>query len=126
MFVFLHPAFICSAISDLFFAYFYLFEKASDLFDTGTISGKTAVLVCLRCSLAELYIRGYETNGGSELFLSFETSDRKTLFGFLRLRLRGDRNSRDCPFTSLKGAALLRELHVYGEQVVFFLAVAAL
>ncbi|KAL8271328.1 hypothetical protein Esti_004767 [Eimeria stiedai] len=79
---------------------------------------------CIRCrevkdaqfdlSLAELCIRRYETNGGIEFFLSFETPDRKTIFGFLRLRLRGTRSARDCPFSVLKRAALLRELHVYG------------
>lgn len=74
---------------------------------------------CLRISsLAELCIRHYETNGGSEFFLSFETPDRKTIFGFLRLRLRGQRGPRDCPFSVLRGAALLRELHVYGELFV--------
>ncbi|CDJ65260.1 hypothetical protein ENH_00003180 [Eimeria necatrix] len=66
------------------------------------------------CSIAELCIRRYETNGGVEYFVSFETPDRKTIFGFLRLRLRARRSSRDCPFSVLNGAALLRELHVYG------------
>ncbi|KAL8446002.1 hypothetical protein Emag_004854 [Eimeria magna] len=79
---------------------------------------------CIRCrevkdaqfdlSLAELCIRRYETNGGTEFFLSFETPDRNTIFGFLRLRLRGSRSPRDCPFSVLKRVALLRELHVYG------------
>lgn len=73
-------------------------------------------LSVLFCSLAELCVRRYETNGGVEFFLSFETPDRKTIFGFLRLRLRGVRSPRDCPFSVLKEAALLRELHVYGEQ----------
>lgn len=79
---------------------------------------------CIRCrevkdaqmdlDLAKLCIRRYATNGGVEYFLSFETPDRKTIFGFLRLRLRGQRGPRDCPFSVLKDAALLRELHVYG------------
>ncbi|CDJ53237.1 hypothetical protein EBH_0006640 [Eimeria brunetti] len=64
--------------------------------------------------LAELCVRRYETNGGMEYFLSFETPDRETIFGFLRLRLRARRAQRDCPFSVLNGAALLRELHVYG------------
>ncbi|CDI75800.1 elongator complex protein 3, putative [Eimeria praecox] len=74
---------------------------------------------CIRCrevkdvQVAELCVRRYETNGGVEFFLSFETPDRKTIFGFLRLRLRSRRAPRDCPFSVLNGAALLRELHVY-------------
>ncbi|OEH78804.1 elongator complex protein [Cyclospora cayetanensis] len=82
---------------------------------------------CIRCrevkdaefdlALAELCVRCYETNGGVEYFLSFETRDRKTIFGFLRMRLRSKRHIRDCPFSVLNGAALLRELHVYGRLV---------
>ncbi|CDJ31167.1 elongator complex protein 3, putative [Eimeria mitis] len=82
---------------------------------------------CIRCrevkdeqldlGAAELCVRRYETNGGVEFFLSFETPDRKTIFGFLRLRLRARRAPRDCPFSVLNGAALLRELHVYGRLV---------
>lgn len=66
------------------------------------------------CREAQLRIREYSSNGGSELFLSFETPDATTIFGFLRLRLRGLRSPRDCPFSCLNGAALLRELHIYG------------
>lgn len=32
----------------------------------------------------------YEASGGEEIFLSFETPDRRTIFGFCRLRLSKD------------------------------------
>jgi len=45
----------------------------------------------------------YETNGGKEIFLSYEDED-ETLFGLLRLRISTD-------------AALIRELHIFGSEV---------
>ena len=51
--------------------------------------------------------------GDAEVFLSWETPDRATLFAFLRLRLPGP----GCrtPFAELAGAAYVREVHVYGQ-----------
>eukprot|EP00923_Selenidium_pygospionis_P021894 GHVN01037702.1.p1 GENE.GHVN01037702.1~~GHVN01037702.1.p1 ORF type:complete len:827 (+),score=112.59 GHVN01037702.1:178-2658(+) len=72
-------------------------------------SGKDA-----KCSV--FVVREYETLGGEELFLSFESEDRSTIFGFLRLRLRSSTEATS-PFPELTGAALLRELHVYGQLV---------
>ncbi|CBZ51332.1 putative elongator complex protein 3 [Neospora caninum Liverpool] len=86
---------------------------------------------CIRCrevkdmpidvhEKAVLKVREYPSNGGQELFLSFETEDEAIIFGFLRLRLRWEdqpRNKKDVPFACLDGAALLRELHVYGSLV---------
>jgi elongator complex protein 3 len=46
----------------------------------------------------------YKASGGEEYFISFESKDEKTLFGFCRLRINGD-------------DAMIRELHVYGELV---------
>ena len=53
--------------------------------------------------------------GDAEVFLSWETPDRATLFAFLRLRLPGP----GCrtPFAELAGAAYVREVHVYGQLV---------
>lgn len=81
---------------------------------------------CIRCrevkgdkelsaklSEAVLKERAYEASEGQEVFLSFETADEKTIFGFLRLRLH-IRNW-ETPFTELTTAALIRELHVYGN-----------
>ena len=64
---------------------------------------------------AELVAREYRGSGGTELFLSFESRDRSTLFGFLRLRL-SPRAGKDV-FPELRGCALIRELHVYGKLV---------
>ncbi|PFH32449.1 elongator complex protein ELP3 [Besnoitia besnoiti] len=86
---------------------------------------------CIRCrevkdqkidvnEKAVLKVREYPSNGGQELFLSFETEDEATIFGFLRLRLcwrDPARSKKDVPFACLAGAALLRELHVYGSLV---------
>lgn len=86
---------------------------------------------CIRCrevkkrkidhSLAVLTERIYESSGGTEYYISFETADKKILFGFLRLRLcdrAGMPNTGDVPvFPELIGSALIRELHVYGQTI---------
>ena len=60
----------------------------------------------------ELNIEEYMACGGKEHFISFEDPDKDVLIGFIRLRF---------PFTphriELEGAALVRELHVYGSMV---------
>jgi elongator complex protein 3 len=60
----------------------------------------------------EMFETRYETEGGQEIFLSYETPDRSVLFGLLRLRL---------PYESAtqltENSALIRELHVYGQMV---------
>ncbi len=61
--------------------------------------------------------RDYEASGGLETFLSFETEDRKHLFALLRLRRpSGQKFSH---FSSvLHDAALIREVHSYGTEIV--------
>lgn len=77
---------------------------------------------------AVLYNRIYPSSGGQEYFLSFESNDRKIIFGFLRLRLSdsagriysrstGQNGNRKLRFPELDGCALVRELHVYGQLV---------
>jgi len=65
--------------------------------------------------------RQYDTRNGRELFLSFETEDESALFGFCRLRLPGIVGQLDLEaelvFGELRGLALIRELHVYGNVV---------
>ena len=39
---------------------------------------------------AELVVRRYDGSGADEYFVSFETPDRGTIFGFARVRLGGD------------------------------------
>ena len=101
----------------------------------------------------ELVERRYAASGGWEHFLSFETRDRATILGFLRLRLpprpahgaryggpaassdglyhprtsedamevegggEGEGEGEAFIFPELKGAALVRELHVYGQLI---------
>jgi hypothetical protein len=69
---------------------------------------------------AELFLRRYNAHGGTEYFLSYETPDQKTLFAFCRLRI-SDSAGGGSSFECLKGAGLVRELHVYGQLVPTYL-----
>ena len=53
--------------------------------------------------------QAYATSTGDERFLSFETAEDR-LVGFLRLSLP----SAGAPYPELEGAALIREVHIYG------------
>ncbi len=62
-----------------------------------------------------IFIDTYRSSGGLEYFISYETKDREKLIGFLRLRIN---DNPEAPyFKELKGATLVRELHVYGKLV---------
>jgi len=50
-----------------------------------------------------------------EIFLSFETPDEMVIFGFCRLRISAAAGL-DGAIPELTGAALVRELHVYGQM----------
>jgi len=77
---------------------------------------------CIRCrevghsdadpGPVELDTLTYEAGGGTEQFISVEDFDRGLLVGFCRLRFPNDPVRRE-----LDDAALVRELHVYGQQV---------
>jgi elongator complex protein 3 len=58
----------------------------------------------------------YETLGGHELFLSVDTDTGK-LGGFLRLSLPADEATTLTGIDELHGAAIIREVHVYGPVV---------
>jgi elongator complex protein 3 len=58
----------------------------------------------------------YETSGGREVFLSLDT-DRDRLAGFLRLSLPTASATAGTGIGELHGAALIREVHVYGPVV---------
>ncbi|PSQ36027.1 tRNA uridine(34) 5-carboxymethylaminomethyl modification radical SAM/GNAT enzyme Elp3, partial [Halobacteriales archaeon SW_12_69_24] len=60
----------------------------------------------------ELDVLSYEAAGGTEQFISIEDFERDLLVGFCRLRFP-DSPSRP----ELQDAALVRELHVYGDEV---------
>ena len=60
----------------------------------------------------ELIVEEYEACGGKEHFVSFEDTEKDILIGFVRLRFPFEPHRRE-----LLGAALVRELHVYGSMV---------
>lgn len=67
----------------------------------------------LRMSNVELGRIEYETEGGREVLLSYENEHK--LFALLRLRLPDP--SEKMLFPELKGAAIVREVHSYGQAV---------
>jgi histone acetyltransferase (RNA polymerase elongator complex component) len=56
-------------------------------------------------------IRKYNGVEGTEYFISLESLDENTIYGFCRLRI--NKNNNDV-MNTLKNCALIRELHVYG------------
>jgi len=77
---------------------------------------------CIRCrevgmndeapENVEMDVLTYEVAGGTEHFVSFEDFEKDLLVGFCRLRFPNDPVRRE-----LDNAALIRELHVYGNEV---------
>jgi len=59
----------------------------------------------------KLYVEEYEASDGKEIFLSYESVDRK-LYSLLRLRLTSGQF-----INELKGAAIIREVHTYGQEI---------
>ncbi len=61
----------------------------------------------------------YNASGGKEYFISYESKNKKFLYGFCRLRLPQDTKYPigHLVSTRLQSAALIRELHIYGELV---------
>lgn len=86
--------------------------------------------VCLRCREIgrhtdldgdvsdTLFVDEYDTDGGREYFITYEDPQRRVVYGFLRLRIPTERNEQiEKVMPELKGAAFVRELHVYGQLV---------
>ena len=80
---------------------------------------------CIRCrevkghivssSDIRLNIEKYRASGGDEYHISFDTDcDKNYLIGFLRLRLVPEADN-GAVLPSIKGCALIRELHVYSN-----------
>lgn len=77
---------------------------------------------CIRCrepqeavvepNAVELVRRDYDASGGKEIFLSFESRDRQTIYAFTRLRLQ--QIARHW-LPVLQDAAVIREIHTYGK-----------
>lgn len=88
--------------------------------------------VCLRCreisrqiknipqdTEIKLFTETYNTIGGTEYFLTFEDSERKAVFAFLRLRIPEKTDTSELYETmpEIKNCAFIRELHTYGQLV---------
>ena len=68
--------------------------------------------ICARPENIRMVRREYEASEGREIFLSYEDRAKGILIGYARLRIASE------PFMeSLKGATIIRELHVYGQEV---------
>ena len=61
----------------------------------------------------KLNIKKYNASRGQEYFISIDSEDKKILYAFLRLRVDDDLENNF--FNELNGAAIIRELHTYGE-----------
>ena len=82
---------------------------------------------CIRCreiregiydKNIELVRREYDASDGKEIFLSFEDKKRKHLYALLRLRIPSQYlPSKKHFIKELTGAAIIRELHTYGDVV---------
>ena len=79
---------------------------------------------CIRCREVrykqkfdgiKLIVRQYESSGGQEYFISYESLNEETIFGFLRLRL--SKNAGIGCIKEIENSALIRELHVYGKMM---------
>jgi len=65
---------------------------------------------------SKMFITRYHANHGEEYFLSFETPDRKFVYGFLKLRFSDEPYQAHLP-AEIHGAALIRWLQVYGVAI---------
>jgi elongator complex protein 3 len=83
---------------------------------------------CIRCrearnkpvNLKELKfkIRQYQASDGLEYFLSYESKDEKTLYAFLRLRIpQNIEPNLIKQLPEIANAALIREIHTYGQLI---------
>ena len=60
-----------------------------------------------------LFREDYEASGGKEIFLSFENKEKTKLYALLRLRIINKAEVRPRPLV----AAMVREIHTYGQLV---------
>jgi len=81
---------------------------------------------CIRCreikdlrfkiTDCRLVKREYQASNGKEIFLSFEDTKQNKILAFLRLRFPR-LHATSCMLHALENAAIIRELHTYGEVV---------
>lgn len=60
-----------------------------------------------------LFRQDYDASDGKEIFLSFETKNREKLYSLLRLRILFQKSS----IPALQDAAIIREIHTYGQMI---------
>ena len=60
-------------------------------------------------------VRKYEGSASTEYFISLESTDKKVIFGFLRLRIPP--KNHEPVYSTIKNTGLVRELHVYNNIV---------
>jgi len=66
----------------------------------------------------ELVVREYDSSGGHEFFISYEDTKTDRLIGYLRLRIPSQHFTGEKHWIGeLNGASVIRELHVFGQQV---------
>ena len=88
------------------------------------LADKKIICRCIRCREAKnlklnqvdltTLKRTYLASGGREYFLSFEDRKRDKIFALLRLRLPTKFNPKTT-LASIKGCALIREVHTFGQ-----------
>jgi len=78
--------------------------------------GSKAASLKLKAESIRLYSEEYEASGGREIFLSYETTDRK-LYSLLRLRLPTIKGQTLDSQPELNESAIIREVHTYGQEI---------
>ncbi len=78
---------------------------------------------CIRCreirkdyrpkEKLKLFRKDYNASQGKEIFLSFENRNQTRLYSLLRLRILSEKQF----IPVLKGTAIIREVHTYGQQL---------
>jgi elongator complex protein 3 len=65
-----------------------------------------------------LFRQDYAASGGKEIFLSFENKKRNKIYSLLKLRIPSHIfNKEKSVISALKDAAIIREVHTYGQAV---------
>lgn len=72
----------------------------------------------VKCQMLKMFSEKYEASDGTEYFLSFEDAQRENLYAFLRLRISKKLSTTGNLFPILKNAAIIREVHTYGQAVM--------
>jgi len=83
---------------------------------------------CIRCrepkhrspKRIKYFTEKYRASEGEEYFVSAESPNRSILYGFVRVRIQDEQSKGQqikSYFPELEGAALVRELHVYGTVI---------